>query len=454
MNYGYKTLHNARSTHRSSAVQNQKSQWGALLATGAVPTTANAHLSVMSRRPRRSGVVLLVIFALGSHSESARSQSVQQSYQEFFTPTINETYFNDDNLFRLSSGANPPPYKGHDPRGDQATITDFGFRFDEPFGQQRVILAVDFADNFYSTYKYLDFVGKNGTFNYLWTITPDVTGHVIYSRNQSLNSFSEFTTFGRNINTNTTRRFDADWAVEGALHVGGALYQFVQSNTLPVFDEENVRINSIEVNLNLTSLASNSVGGYGRAAKGEYLNIPLDPAAQLDTNFTEHEAGFRANYAVDGQTNFFGQIGYLNRDNTHFGSRNFSGIVGTAKWDWQFTGKVSADVTANRSISSYVGDTSSYVVTNKVSIGPTWSISPKVNVSLLAQDTQYEFKGPITTTPNLRDDQIRGVVLKAEWSPVREFTLTPSFSYSNRHSNQPNLGFNDSLFSVVGKLSF
>jgi exopolysaccharide biosynthesis operon protein EpsL len=385
---------------------------------------------------------------------SAHSQAVQAPYQQFFTPTVAVTYLNDDNLFRLPSGATPPPFDGRDPRGDQSEITDVGFIFDEPFGQQRVILNVDFAKYDYNAYKYLDFVGKNGTFDYLWTITPEITGHVLYSRNQSLNSFTEFTTFGRNINTNSTRRIDADWAIAGALHVGGAVYQFVQTNTLPVFDYENVRINSVEGNVNLVSLASNSFGAYGRSANGDYLDVASVPAAQIETNFTEHEIGLRASYAVDGQTNFFAQLGYLSRDNAHYDSRNFSGLVGTAKWDWQFTEKTSGNVTVSRSLSTYVSDTSSYVVTNKVSLGPTWSISPKVNLSLVAQDTQFQFKGPITQAPSLRDDQIRALVLKAVWSPVREFTLTPSFIYSNRRSNQPDLGFNDNLFSIVAKLSF
>ena len=340
------------------------------------------------------------------------------------------------------------------PKGTGAILTDLGFTFDEPFGQQRLIMNVDIVKNDYKTYNYLDFVGKNGNVDFLWAFTPEVTGHVIYTRSQTLNSFSEFTTFGRNINITTTRRIDADWAIAGALHVGGAFTQNVQNNTLPVFESENVRINSLEANVNLVSLASNSIGAYGRAANGNYLDIPFDPSAQLDTNFTEHEIGARASYAVDGQTNFFGQLGYLKRDNAHYSSRNFSGLVGTAKWDWQFTGKTSADITASRSIASYLSDSSSYVVTDKLSMGPTWSVTPKVKLTASLQETIYQFKQPIVPVSSLRDDQLRGISIRAEWSPLPEFTLTPSVNYSNRHSNQPDLGFNDNIVTVVAKFVF
>ena len=383
----------------------------------------------------------------------AHAQTITPDPGNLFTPFVGVQYLNDDNLFRLPNGVSPSISAGAS-RGDQAWISDFGLLFNKTYGQQKITISADISDNRYDTFSYLDFVAKNGSATWSWTLTPEITGHVIYSRSQFLNSFADFNSFGRNINTNTTKRIDLDWAVAGALHTGIAATQFVQTNTLPVFEFENVRVNSIEPNINLISLASNSIGAYGRTATGQYVDQALDPVNQIDTNFREHEFGLRSTYGFDGQLSFFGQLGYLKRENEHFHSRDLGGLVGTTKIDWQMTGKTTANILFSRSLSTYETLTTSYVTTERISLGPTWSATAKTQFTAAAQVIRYQFAGPLVPTSSLRADLTRELVLGGQWTPVREVTVTPSLTFSARHSNELNLQYQDRLFTILAKFSF
>lgn len=386
-------------------------------------------------------------------------QSVQQAAHDpydLFTPSIGATYAWDDNLFRLPDGVDPLSFMGHQQRSDQIRTIDLGVTFDKVYEQQRFSVNLDLDQNHFATYTYLDYTAKNGTATWFWSITPDVTGHLLFTRSESLNSFADFTavsTFQRNINVDETRRVDADWRFSGQLHAGAAFYELTQTNTIPAYAFENVRIYSFEPNVSLVSLAGNTLSLYGRAAQGDYLGQQLSATSQTDNTFSEHEAGVRISYAVDGQTSLFGQLGELARQNPHYGDRNFSGLVGVLNWNWIFSGKTSGQVQLSRSIGSYVSETSSYVITDRLAIGPTWAATERTSFSAALLETGYEFKDSLVPT-QLRRDHNTGGLISAAWQPVREVTLTATANKSKRNSNLPGLEYSDNLFTLGAKFSF
>jgi exopolysaccharide biosynthesis operon protein EpsL len=375
---------------------------------------------------------------------------------DLLTPYISLAYTWDNNLFRLPDGANPLSYNGHDQRSDQIRSIDLGVTFDKVYEQQRFTVRVDLDQNHFSTYTYLDYTAKNGSAIWSWVFTPDITGHVLVNRTESLNSFADFTaltTFQRNINVIENRRIDADWRFSGQLHTGAALYEVTQTNTVPAYAFENVRIYSFEPNLSLVSVAGNSVELYGRVARGDYLDQQLSSFNQTDDTFTEREGGVRVTYAVDGQTSLFGQLGELARQNPHYGDRNFSGLVGVLNWNWIFSAKTSGQVQLSRSIGSYVSETSSYVITNRLAIGPTWAATEKTSFSVALRETDYDFRASLVPT-ELRRDHNTGILFSAAWQPVREVMLTATANKSKRNSNLPGLQYSDNLFTLGAKFSF
>ncbi len=419
-----------------------------------------------SRSPRRTydspirpplwlrSMVMALLVLIGTVA-AAQQPLILQPPDELFSPDISISHFDDDNLFRLPAGVTPQVLPGQTERSDDWTVTSLGFKIDKEYSLQRFTLEADVDRYDYSTYHFLDFTAFNGNANWAWSATPDVTGHLIFTRTEVLNSFTDFAILDeRNININQTRRFDIDWSTGGAIHVGGAVDQLVQSNTSPVYELEDVRINSVEPFINYVSVADNSIGLYGRASTGDYINQVLNPAYQVDTGFTEHEVGARATYIVDGQTNLFAQIGFLARDNDHFGSRNFHGVDGVLNWTWDLSGKTTLVTTATRTLSAYETPESSYLIYNKITVGPTWEVTDQVALGMRLQDTQYRFEGALTPQPILRDDLIHSVQLLAQWQPVRELTLLSSLTHSFRNSNFPGLQFSDQIVSIGAILKF
>ena len=425
---------------------------------GDAPTSRDSRRNRASRTkmPSRGGsqLVSIGLAYVCLWPVACAAQEAPPVSPDFFTPNVYVESVWDDNLFRLPAGEAVPAFLGSSQRSDIDVIDDVGFRIDKSYGLQRITIDADVRQNRYETYGYLNFIAKNGDATWTWALTPDVTGHILYSRAQTLNSFADFTTFGRNISTNEVSRFDLDGRLGGAIHIGAAAYQTTQDNTLPVFDFDNTRINSFEPNLSYESAAGNSVGLYGRIARGHYLEQPLDPIAQLDDAFTEHEAGIRVSYVIDGLTSLYCQIGELSRQNSHFESRNFRGAVGQISGQWAFTAKTSGVITASRSIGAYVSSTSSYVATTKISVGPQWLATEKTSIRVTADDTEYSFQGPIAPVSVLRDDHTASVTVLAKWQPLREINFTGSIVHSTRHSTFPGLGFVDNTANLMMQLTF
>jgi exopolysaccharide biosynthesis operon protein EpsL len=412
--------------------------------------------SCRKRRALRSLGTLALALGWGALTEPVGAQEVLPTDPpQTLTPSVSVEHLWDDNLFRLPDGVTPDVVPGETERGDQATLTGVGLKFDKVYSLQRFIVSANLLRYDYQNYSYLDFTARNGSANWIWSATPDLTGHLLFNRTDTLNSFADFNAFDqRNIDTNENRRFDADWNLGGALHLTGAIYQLVQTNTVPVFELEDVRINSIEAGLNYQSLAGNSAGFYSRFADGTYLDRTLDFFDKLDTQFTEREAGLRINYAVDGQTSLFGQIGVLSRQHEHFGDRNFHGVVGDLSWTWIFTGRTSALFTATRSLGNYEADNSSYVFTNRYTLGPVYQVTDKTSVSVRLSSTEYRFGGPIIPTTVLRDDHTHAILLTGQWQPVQTVGLTATYTHANRYSSLPGLQFTDQMITLQALVNF
>jgi exopolysaccharide biosynthesis operon protein EpsL len=371
-----------------------------------------------------------------------------------FQPSVAVSTVYDDNIFRLPTGQPAGGPSGPSSRGDFDVTTQIGLRYDKSFSLQRVVIDAGIVDYDHTDHTFLDFVAKNLDATWFWAFTPELTGHVIYTRTQQLNSFADFTgLFQRNVNTNTTRRIDGDLRVRGELHFGMAVDEFVQRNDQPTFALEDVRIESVEPNISFQSEAGNSLTLYGRSADGTYLNEVLSPVDQIDTNFTEHEEGFRLSYQIDGKSGIYAQVGELSRTHEHFSSRNFSGPVAQFKYNLQLTGKTAFSASAVRTLGSYQSDTSSYLATNIFTLGPTWAVTGKTKLGARLQDVQYHFGGTLTPVP-LRSDNIYGETIFADWSVRRDLDVVLSYVHSSRSSNYPGLEFADNTATLFARFSF
>lgn len=421
--------------------------------TGAPSVPRASAVAIRSSTPRRVPYYLgAASVALGLSAPIVASADPT----DVLTANVSVNGQYDDNLFRLPDNVPATAIPGQTSRSDWMTLESVGLKLDKPYGQQEFAVQLDVDRTQFATYNYLDFTGVNATALWKWALTEDLTGDLSYARNQSLNSFADFTGFEqRNINTNENERFDLDYRFRGALHLAAAVYQFRQTNDQPVFALEDVRIDSFEPSIRYESRAGNSIGLYARTASGVYLDRALDPVEQNDTDFNEREAGIRLVWQIDGKSGLYAALGDLSRTHTHFSSRNFSGLVAQASYTLTLTGKTSIVASASRTLTSYETPTSSYVATDTFAVGPTWTPTAKTSLSLRLQDIRYYFRGPVAVSPGpLRDDEIQAINLLATYDILRALQLTVSYTHSNRSSNLAGLQFGDNLVTMGARFTF
>ncbi len=369
-------------------------------------------------------------------------------------PSVSVTTLYDDNIFRLPAGQLAGGPSGPSSRSDFDVTTAVGLRVDKSYSLQRFVIDASLVNYAHTDHNFLNFTARNLDATWFWAFTPDVTGHLIYTRVQALNSFADFTgLFQRNVNTNTIRRADGDWRVRGEIHLGLAVDEFVQHNDQPTFALEDVRIDSVEPTISYQSEAGNSLALYGRSANGTYLNEVLSAADQIDTNFTEHEEGVRVSYQIDGKSGVYAQLGELTRTHEHFGSRNFSGPVAQIKYHLQITGKTTLNASASRTLGSYQSESSSYLATNLFSAGPNWAVTGKTTLGARLQDMQYHFGGTLVPTP-LRSDNITAESVFADWNARYNLDFILTYTHSSRSSNYQGLQFGDNSTSLYARFKF
>ena len=361
----------------------------------------------------------------------------------------------DSNLFRLPEGVMPAAGPGGSARSDFVTATGVGFRIDKSYSQQRFIIDANLLHHDYRHHGYLNYTSRSGDASWRWTLTPNLTGDLTYSRAESLNSFADFTGYNqRNINTNENSGISLDWMADGAWHTALAISQLWQRNDLPVLTLEDVRIRSAEASLRYVFLAGNSLAGYFRHGSGKYLNRTLDAVNQLDTEFVERETGVRAAWQITGKSGLYGQVGFLSRDHDHFGSRDFNGAVGQLRYHWDITGKTLLEAEGSRTLGSYQASSSSYLVTDTFGIGPSWNATPATRFTARYLATRYEYRGALAGAGVLRRDTVRGASLTARWEISNPLALEASWAHNNRGSNLPGLEFSDNTAMISAKAKF
>lgn len=402
------------------------------------------------------GATALLASAFWLPSAQGQAVIVPPQITDAFSIQVGITEEYDDNLFRLPDGAPPTAVPGETARSDLLSTQTVGFKFNKTYSLQNIDISLNLVNYDYRTYSYLNFLGTNGSATWHWAVTPELTGDIGINRTQSINSFSDVEgSSARNVNTTDNERVDIDYRVAGEWHAMAAVYNLNQSNNVPVFELENVRITSFEPSLRYQAPSGNSIALYFRTADGSYLNQPLDPALQVDNGFTEHEEGIRVVYQTGGKSSLYAQVGELTRSNEHFSSRNFDGPVATLAYSLELTGQVTAFFNASRALVSYQTDTSSYLVDTVYSIGPTWAITDKTSIGARFQQVQYKFQNALPGVPGpLRDDISDRVNLNASWNAFRNFTLTGSLIHQTRRSNLPGLQYIDNVSSIQASYAF
>jgi hypothetical protein len=203
---------------------------------------------------------------------------------------------------------------------------------------------------------------------------------------------------------------------------------------------------------------------------GKFVGRSLDEANLFDTRFTEMEHDVQLIWPVSGKTSIDARAGHLQRKHDNFSERDFSGFVGNFNLNYAMTGKTRLTASWARTLGSFqTGATnsglstvfdqyaSSYLKTDRFSLGPTWQIDDKVALRMRYDYSMIDFLGGVTnsaTSLDPRSDKMHSGMVALDWQLHKAFSLSAMLNHDKRNSNLSGYGFHRSAASVTARITF
>lgn len=388
---------------------------------------------------------------------------------------VGAAYRYEDNLFRIDDDTDPETVAGKSRRSDLISTYNVGIKIDKQYSLQRFQLDLMAIKNDYQTYDYLDFTAKNYRAAWLWSLTPDLTGTVLLSREQVQNNFADFLTQtnqvinGQSVQTNELRSFTADWRVGAGLHLLGGVSEIRSRNDSDFTAVGDYVQRGGEVGVKYVSRADNYISLVQRQSTGDYEGREFNAVSQFDNGFDQRETEVQLNYRLTGKSLIDARLGYVDREHDNFSARDYDGMVGQLAHIWTPTGKLRITTSLSRSLASFQQFFNSYYVADTFAISPVWDLTAKTKIRARYSYSERDYRGALRTpvvaggivyTGPLRDDKVHGLTLSAEWQATRALLVTGTLQHETRDSNFDGSGGFNSLdydansIGISGQLLF
>lgn len=182
----------------------------------------------------------------------------------------------------------------------------------------------------------------------------------------------------------------------------------------------------------------------------------------------EHEAHLV--WPVSGKTSIDARAGHLQRNHNNFSQRDFSGFVGYFNLNYAMTGKTRLAASWARTLGNFqtaadgsgfntIFDpfASSYLKTDRFSLGPVWQIDDKVALRMRYDYSMIDFLGGVTTIATSldpRSDKMHSGMIALDWQLHKAFALSAMLNHDHRNSNLSGFGFHRSAASVTARITF
>jgi hypothetical protein len=204
---------------------------------------------------------------------------------------------------------------------------------------------------------------------------------------------------------------------------------------------------------------------------GKFLGRAVpDSSTLFDTGFTEMEHEAHLIWPVSGKTSIDARAGHLQRKHDNFSQRDFSGFVGNFNLNYAMTGKTRFTASWARTLGNFqtAADNpglnsifqefaTSYMKTDRFSLGPVWQIDDKVALRVRYDYSMIDFLGGVTniaTSLDQRSDKMHSGMVALDWQLHKAFTLSAMLNHDNRSSNLSGFGFHRSAASVTARITF
>ena len=369
--------------------------------------------------------------------------------------TAGYTVQTDSNLFRLPSGANTQTLIGKDSAAEQIGVTTVGFGLNTYQSLQKFEFDLNLVDYNYKNFNYLSFTASNYNAAWRWALTPALTGSFTSSRKETLNSFSDFTSYRqRNQRIDTNTSFNAEYQLDGVWRVLGGVGTTRQANQQAVLAGSDYTSNTANAGVKYAFSSGSSITYLARLGSGTYLNRTVPNAGLFDDNFKQFDNDLRLRWTLGGNSSAEIYLTHVNRTHPTYGQRDYNGFNTGANVDWAISGKTALNVGFSHTLDAYATTNSNYSQTDKISIGPVWQFSPKAALRLRYDWAQRDYLGSPGATASTRRDTTRDTSVSINWQPYQQLALSAALQGASRGSNQAGLDYDSTQLSFTAQLTY
>lgn len=384
-------------------------------------------------------------------------------WNDRFQPFVGQTSTWDSNVFRLSRDFDVNAATGSSSRGDRFGVTSIGATLDVPYSLQRFQAGYTWFATRYHRFDQLDFNGHNARANWLWAVTPQLTGDIGASESVALANFAIFQGTQRDLVTSREGHANATWAWTPALEIYGGVSRNERRH-----DQEARRVNdldasAVEGRISYVSGAENRLGVSVRREEGKSPEQLLLGAVPFDNKYTQDSVGLVGRWQWSGASRLDGRVDYVKRDYARFDERDYQGPSFRLTHTLVPTGKLTFTTAIYREIAPLDEVQTSFVLVKGVSFRPRWDATAKIAVLGNFEWARWDYRSTLplvpgtvfpTTLPEGYHHRVRTAGVSVAWRPYDKVLLQAGFSRETRTSTLDFADYDVNLFTIEGRVSF
>ncbi|MFQ5642237.1 MAG: XrtB/PEP-CTERM-associated polysaccharide biosynthesis outer membrane protein EpsL [Thiogranum sp.] len=374
---------------------------------------------------------------------------------EKFTPYAYVRVVNDSNVFRLSGDEAARALLGSSSRNDTIGYVGGGFETDLKLSRQHLLLDAEVERAEYDSFGELDHTRTKGRAAWAWRVGNLWNGEIGTRYNRRLRSFYQSNIPEKDMRTEKAGYLSAgyqlhpDWRLSAGVDVSDVSYQ------------ERDRLDRDSAAGNFQVLYNNTrntkVGVRVKYTDNDLRDDNIN-GVSVSNDYSETEISGLFFWEVTGKSDLEANLGYTDQNYDDLDERDFQGTTGRLTYNWYMTGKTELEFSAWRETSSYNQEITTYVLTKGASIGPVWSITPKITLTGLVSYYNDDFKGENDIRTALggqrRDDDTWLYSIDVRWTPRDYMALTAGYRREDRDSSIDANDFDDSQYNVGVRLQF
>ncbi|MEE9493079.1 MAG: hypothetical protein V3W04_06840 [Gammaproteobacteria bacterium] len=403
----------------------------------------------------RNPVLLFAFLTIGILSFPSQSA--------LYSPYVVADYIYDDNLFRTTNDNESEAITGDDDVSE--SIYHFGAGVEGELNLSRQSLSYDalIYKNIYDNFSRLDHNGGQFRLQADYEIGKLILGQVKYRFTRVLSDFEQYQVFKKSMKSIHTVSLDGEYRLTTRLNaiagVDFSAVDFTGRNTGSV-NKVNRQETGYALGVKYNTRLDNTIGARLRVGNTRFpdRNVFLDDPDEVDNEYAEQSAELFVDWDVSVHSNLSGNIGYMDREQEHFSSGDFDGLVGSVRYLWQPRSKIRFDLRAHRKLSSLEGEALNYALTEGYSIRPIWDLTSKVRLYVQYEHDKQDFRGvsdldvgiESSTRKNTTDLYSLGVM----YEPRRHIAIEMAYRNGERDSSDDQRDFDYSRFFVSAKYNF